>query len=53
MISRFVTSELLEGLEYFPVLGITGPRQVGKTTLSREIAKVIEKGTIYRSGESG
>lgn len=47
MISRFVTSELLESLEYFPVLGITGPRQVGKTTLSREIAKVIEKETIY------
>ena len=47
MVSRFVTSELLENLEYFPVLGITGPRQVGKTTLTQEIAKVIEKKTIY------
>ena len=47
LISRLVTSELLESLEYFPVLGISGPRQVGKTTLSREIAKVIEKNTIY------
>ncbi len=47
MISRFVTSELLESLEYFPLLGVTGPRQVGKTTLSGEIAKVIEKKTIY------
>ncbi len=33
MIPRLGTKELIEILEYFPVLGITGPRQVGKTTL--------------------
>jgi predicted AAA+ superfamily ATPase len=47
MIPRLGTSELLEILEYFPVLGITGPRQVGKTTLSRELAGQIEKDVIY------
>ena len=47
MIPRLGTNELLEILEYFPVLGITGPRQVGKTTLSKELAGQIEKKIIY------
>ena len=32
MITRFITSSLIETLDYFPVAGIIGPRQVGKTT---------------------
>lgn len=49
MIPRLVSDELMELLGYFPVLGLTGSRQAGKTTLSRELAKfiVIEKGIIY------
>ena len=47
MIPRLVTNELLEILGYFPVLGITGPRQVGKTTLSRELAGMLDKEVIY------
>jgi predicted AAA+ superfamily ATPase len=47
MIPRLGTNELIRILEYFPVLGITGPRQVGKTTLSRELAGHIEKKVIY------
>jgi predicted AAA+ superfamily ATPase len=47
MIPRLVSDELLEILGYFPVLGLTGPRQVGKTTLSKELAKFINKKIIY------
>ena len=52
MIPRLGTKELIEILEYFPVLGITGPRQVGKTTLSRELAGQIEKKVIYLDMEN-
>ncbi len=48
MISRAVTEDLLEYLDYFPVIGLVGPRQVGKTTLAKQLASEIEgKETIY------
>jgi hypothetical protein len=52
MIPRLVTNELIEILDYFPVLGITGPRQVGKTTLSRELSGKIKKEVIYLDMEN-
>ena len=52
MICRLSTDELLEILEYFPVLGIIGPRQVGKTTLSKELAGQIGKDVIYLDMEN-
>ena len=52
MIPRLGTIELVELLDYFPVLGITGPRQVGKTTLSRELAGRINKKLIYLDMEN-
>ncbi|MFC2089344.1 ATP-binding protein [Bacteroidota bacterium] len=52
MIPRFGTKELIEILGYFPVLGITGPRQVGKTTLSKALAGQIEKEVIYLDMEN-
>jgi predicted AAA+ superfamily ATPase len=52
MIPRLGTKELVEILEYFPVLGITGPRQVGKTTLSKKLAGEIEKEVIYLDMEN-
>lgn len=52
MIPRLGTKELVEILEYFPVLGITGPRQVGKTTLSKKLAEEIEKEVIYLDMEN-
>ena len=52
MLPRLGTNELIEILEYFPVLGITGPRQVGKTTLSRELAGQIDKEIIYLDMEN-
>ncbi len=37
MIHRTITTKVLELLEKFPIIAITGPRQSGKTTLSKII----------------
>lgn len=47
MINRFKTENLIEILNYFPVLGIVGPRQVGKTTLAKIISKELKKEVLY------
>ena len=47
MISRFITRSLLETLGYFPVTGIIGPRQVGKTTLVKYLVKQFDKESVY------
>jgi uncharacterized protein len=39
MIRRNITEDVLAGARYFPVVGILGPRQSGKTTISRELFK--------------
>ncbi|MCL2522620.1 MAG: DUF4143 domain-containing protein [Erysipelotrichales bacterium] len=39
MIKRTIKKQILEKMELFPVIVITGPRQVGKSTLVVEIAK--------------
>ncbi len=39
MIKRKIQKEVKESLKTFPVVGILGPRQVGKTTLAKEIQK--------------
>lgn len=39
MIERHVTPRLRESLAQFPAVALLGPRQVGKTTLAREIAR--------------
>ncbi|MDX2250050.1 MAG: ATP-binding protein [Bacteroidia bacterium] len=36
MISRLLTSQLIQAASYFPVVSLTGPRQSGKTTLLKE-----------------
>ena len=41
MIKRIIQKEVEESLTTFPVVGILGPRQVGKTTLAKEIQKKI------------
>jgi uncharacterized protein len=40
VIERKITKQVLKNLTYFPVVGIVGPRQVGKTTL----AKILQEG---------
>ncbi len=41
MIKRIIQTEVEKSLKSFPVVGILGPRQVGKTTLAREVQKKI------------
>lgn len=47
MIERYIFSELIEILDEFPVLGIVGPRQVGKTTIAKLLSKKINKETVF------
>ncbi|MFN8348799.1 MAG: ATP-binding protein [Spirosomataceae bacterium] len=47
MFPRTITQQLLEDLSFFPVVGIVGPRQVGKTTLAKYLQSQLEKPTLY------
>ncbi len=47
MIERQITHKLLKTIYHFPVTGILGPRQVGKTTLAKHLAKIIDKQSVY------
>jgi uncharacterized protein len=47
MIERSIKKEIKELLSYFPVVGMVGARQVGKTTLAKEILKELDKPSIY------
>jgi predicted AAA+ superfamily ATPase len=46
-IPRIVENEIQRYLRQFPVVGILGPRQVGKTTLARHLAGQINRPTLY------
>lgn len=43
MIKRDLQQIIVKALKTTPVVVILGPRQVGKTTLSLEVAKMINK----------
>jgi predicted AAA+ superfamily ATPase len=47
MIQRTVVKQILSDASYFPVLGIIGPRQVGKTTLAKALRPLLGKESIY------
>lgn len=47
MFYRIVTKHIMEDLEFFPIVGIIGPRQVGKTTLAKTIQKKLTCETLY------
>lgn len=47
MIERRITASILESLSFFPVVGIIGSRQVGKTTLARHLQTLMTKQSIY------
>jgi len=47
MIKRKLENRILDSLKIFPVVAILGPRQVGKTTLAKEIKKKVSKKIIY------
>jgi uncharacterized protein len=47
MIQRLIAENLKEGLAIFPVVAILGPRQVGKTTLVKQMMFDLGKPSIY------
>ena len=47
MIHRTSSEKLASLARKFPIIGIIGPRQVGKTTLVKEFIKKISKESIY------
>lgn len=47
MINRRIWTEIKESLTFFPVVSIIGPRQVGKTTLAKQIISESAKPTLY------
>ncbi|SDD69368.1 ATP-binding protein [Pedobacter soli] len=47
MIERKIQGELAELLKIFPAVALLGPRQVGKTTLARELLKSTLHDVVY------
>jgi hypothetical protein len=47
MIKRQLKTVVEQSLKHFPAVGLIGSRQVGKTTLAKEIANKYRKKTIY------
>jgi predicted AAA+ superfamily ATPase len=47
IIDRYIEDEFLELLKDFPVVGIIGPRQVGKTYFIKSIRKKLPNSSIY------
>jgi predicted AAA+ superfamily ATPase len=47
MVTRWVEKHFTELLTQFPAVAIVGPRQVGKTTLSKLVQKQLAKEIIY------
>ena len=52
MIQRFAKTEIAELLNEFPAVGVLGPRQIGKTTLAKEIAVSINPKPVYLDMEN-
>ncbi len=44
---RLAEKQILRDLQQFPVVGIVGPRQVGKTTLAKMLMSKLEKKVYY------
>lgn len=47
LLSRLAENQILKDLQQFPVIGIVGPRQVGKTTLAKILTKKLDKKVFY------
>ncbi|MBI3511079.1 MAG: ATP-binding protein [Bacteroidetes bacterium] len=52
MIDRHAILQLEKLGKHFPVLAITGPRQIGKTTLAKQYSRNLKKQFIYLDLES-
>ena len=47
MIKRRIAAAILESLARFPVVGLIGARQVGKTTLARSLSEHLPRKAVY------
>ncbi|MCI0505991.1 MAG: AAA family ATPase, partial [Gammaproteobacteria bacterium] len=47
MVTRKIQKDVEKSLTQHPVVGILGPRQVGKTTLAKAIKSAWPQNTIY------
>lgn len=47
MLNRFQEHTIVKLLRFYPVVGIIGPRQVGKTSLCKMLQDIIEKESVY------
>lgn len=47
IVPRLVENFILEDIRHFPVVGIIGPRQVGKTTLAKSIMAKLGGDSVY------
>ena len=47
MIARRILLEIRDSLTFFPIVAIIGPRQVGKTTLARQIMSDSKMPILY------
>lgn len=47
MIARYITPLIQSALTTFPVIGLLGSRQVGKTTLAKDLVTTLPKEAIY------
>ena len=47
MIKRKLQEQIIKSLSKFPVVGLLGARQVGKTTLAKMIQSEIQSQTVY------
>lgn len=47
MIQRLILPQVQQALSFFPVVGIIGPRQVGKTTLAKILEKALNQPTLF------
>jgi len=47
MLKRRIEKDIVRDMGQFPVVGLVGPRQAGKTTLAKMIAGAIDKPVIY------
>ncbi len=52
MITRDDINDLVEYLSFFPSIMLTGPRQVGKTTLAHSLAERLNKPVLYLDMEN-
>lgn len=54
MLDRFISKQIIEDLDFFPIVGIIGPRQVGKTTLAKHVLNKanLSANSIYVDLES-